>query len=258
MSLFTDPGVISLDDLLLFESSLVDVCSTHGIDARTKIKIATDGIGDKLLLWLLSANQSTSTWNTSAAFDLNNIVVTPPVYRWLCFDSLARVFAEAYNTQLNTRFQGKWTEYQKEAQEAARLVYASGLRLVNAPLAKPDPPIIQVGPGALSLSALFVQMTWVNRRGQEGAPSPVNATVLSGFSSITIAPSGGGVVPTEAVGWSVYAGETQQVITRQNAAPLGMSDSWQIPSSGLVRGSLAGQGQTPDLVVTLGGKLQRG
>ncbi len=40
MALFTDSDVVTLDDLLQFESTLVQVSTTHGIDVKTKIKLA--------------------------------------------------------------------------------------------------------------------------------------------------------------------------------------------------------------------------
>lgn len=259
MSLFTDSSVISLDDLLQFESSLVDVCSTHGIDVRTKIKIATDGIGDKLLLWLLRARQTDPQGLFRSTLGLKSIVVSPALYRWLCFDSLARVFAEAYNVQLNTRFQGKWNEYQKEAQEAALLVYASGLGTVFSPLDKPVTPTIQVGTGIITFPALFVQTTWVDAKGCESAASPINAVVLNGFSSITVTTEGNlAAIPTSAVGWNIYASDTQQGLSLQNGSPIPIGAAWQLPSSGLITGVIAGDGQAPDALVILSGRLQRG
>ena len=36
MALFTDSGVVTLDDLLQFEAPLVQVASSHGINVETK------------------------------------------------------------------------------------------------------------------------------------------------------------------------------------------------------------------------------
>ena len=44
MALFTDSDVVTLDDLLQFESSLIQISSTHGIDVETKIRLAVDEI----------------------------------------------------------------------------------------------------------------------------------------------------------------------------------------------------------------------
>lgn len=260
MSLFTDADVISLDDLLQFESSLVDVCSTHGIDVKTKIKVATDGIGDKLMLWLLCAAQSDPQAPARRTLGLSSVVISPALYRWLCFDALARVFAEAYNVQLNTRFQGKWSEYQKEAKDAAALVYASGIGVVSNPLSKPSLPTIELSAGTVTLSSLFVQTTWTNGNGEESAPSVLNAAVLNGFSDIRVRTNTSFLqVPATATGWNVYASETQQTLLRQNVYPIPLGSVWQMPISGLVLNTAcAGEGQRASVFITLGGRLQRG
>ena len=148
MALFTDAAVVTLDDLLQFETSLVQIASSHGINVETKIRLARDAISDKLLLWLLRAGASDPQYLNRRFLGLSTIVVTPSLQRWLCFESLSRVFAEAYNVQLNTRFQGKWTEYQQEASQAAKLAFMSGLGIVYNPLPKPAMPLVRYKTGA--------------------------------------------------------------------------------------------------------------
>ncbi len=109
MALFTDAEIIVPQDLLPFESSLLQVASTHGINVDQKITLAKDTVGEKLLLFLQDAGVSDPQWLSRRVIGLSTVVVTPPLKRWLCFESLTRFFAEAYNVQLNTRFQGKWT-----------------------------------------------------------------------------------------------------------------------------------------------------
>ncbi len=107
MALFTDPAVVTLDDLLEFEASLAGVASSYGIDVDNKISLATSAISDKLMLWLLNSGAADPQWLNRRMLGLSTVVVTPSLQRWICFESLSRVFAEAYNVQLNTRFQGK-------------------------------------------------------------------------------------------------------------------------------------------------------
>jgi hypothetical protein len=77
MALFTDSEVVTLDDLLQFEGSLVQVSSTHGIDVQAKIRLATDEIGDKLMLNLLRTGQSDPQWLNRVKIGLSTVVVTP-------------------------------------------------------------------------------------------------------------------------------------------------------------------------------------
>src|SRR3954463_5743343 len=187
MALFTDSDVVTLDDLLKFESSLIQVSSTHAIDVETKIRLAVDEIGDKILLCFLQAGAPGQWMGTELA--LGNVVVSSPLHRWICFNSLARVYAEAYNVQLNTRFQGKWTEYQQQANQASNLVMASGIGVVTYPLPKPGLPTISVSQGTIAAPAIFVQVSWTGNQNQESAPSPIAGVVLNGAAGVEISVS---------------------------------------------------------------------
>ena len=259
MALFTDADIASLDDLLQFEAGLVQVASSHGINVDTKIALATNAISDRLLLWLLSVGASDPQWLNRRIIGLSTVVVTPTLQRWLCFDSLSRFFAEAYNVQLNTRFQGKWTEYQTAAQNAAEMVFMSGLGVVYKPLPKPDIPSVAIEAAAVGPPALFVQTSWVDSHGNEGALSPVNGVILDGASTIVVAMSGGTLdAPSAAVGWNVYVGTDDTDITRQNNTPLVIGASWDLPVTGLVEGIQPGNGQQPDFYIQLSRQILRG
>ena len=258
MALFTDPDVVSLDDLLKFESSLVQVSSTHGIDVETKIRLAVDEIGDKILLCLLQAG-APGQWTGTTELGLSNVVLSSPLYRWICFNSLARVYAEAYNVQLNTRFQGKWTEYQQQGTQASNLVLASGIGVVTSPLAKPGLPVIAVSQGTISAPAVFVQVSWTGNHNQESAPSPVAGTVLNGAASIQITPSElRSDIPTNATGWNVYAASAQGNLTLQTDVPVALDQAWQMPASGIAIGRRPETGQSPELTISFSKRLQRG
>jgi hypothetical protein len=259
MALFTDAAVVTLEDLLQFETSLVQVASSHGINVETKIRLATDAVNDKLLLWLLRAGASDPQYLNRRFLGLSTIVVTPALQRWLCFESLSRFFAEAYNVQLNTRFQGKWNEYRAEANQASDLVFMSGLGVVYNPLPKPAMPLVSVQDGNAPALAMFIETAWIDRHGNEGAASSVNGVILNGASSVAVAMAEGAVsVPKTAVGWSVYVGTNQDSLTRQNSSPLSIGSTWQLPSTGLVDGPEALGGQEPNYYIVLPRISQRG
>ncbi|MGI8960625.1 MAG: hypothetical protein ACR2IV_12830 [Bryobacteraceae bacterium] len=259
MALFTDAAVVTLDNLREFEASLVQVASSHGINVETKIKLATDAVNDKLLLWLLRAGASDPQYLNRRLLGLSTIVVSPALERWLCFESLSRFYAEAYNVQLNTRFQGKWTEYRGEANQASDLVFMSGLGVVYNPLPKPAMPLVSVQDGTAPALAMFIKTVWADRHGNEGAASPVNGVILSGASSVAVAMAEGAVeIPKAAAGWNVYAGTSQDNITRQNSSPLSIGSTWQLPSTGLVDGPEALGGQEPNYYIILPRLSQRG
>jgi hypothetical protein len=258
MALFTDSDVVTLDDLLKFESSLIQVSSTHGIDVETKIRLAVDEIGDKILLSLLQAG-APGQWTGTAELGLGNVVVSSPLYRWICFNSLARVYAEAYNVQLNTRFQGKWTEYQQQANQASNLVMASGIGVVLYPLPKPALPTVTVSQGTMTMPAMFIQISWTGRQNQESAPSPIAGAVLNGAAGVQIAPSELRTdIPENASGWNVYAGTAQANLTLQTEMPISLDQHWQMPGSGVAIGRRPGIGQSADLNIAFSKRLQRG
>ena len=259
MALFTDANIVTLDDLLEFETALVQVASTHGINVETKVKLATDAIGERLMVWLLGVGASDPQWPKRRILGLSTIVVTQPLKQWLCYETLSRFFAEAYNVQLNTRFQGKWTEYQQASRVAAEMTFASDLGMVYNPLPRPAMPLMAIETGTLDPQALFVQTTWVDQNGAESALSPVNGTILDSAATIVVGMSEGALgAPETAAGWNVYASTTSDELTRQNSAPLSIGSTWELPATGLIDGAGAGDGQHPDSYIRLSKQIRRG
>lgn len=257
MALFTDTGIVTLDDLLQYENTLVQVSSTHGINVDTKINLSVSAIGDKLLLWLLNVGAADPQWASRRDLGLSTVVVTPAIHRWLCFDSLARFFEEAYNAQLNTRFQGKWAEYKKLSADSENGAFMTGIGIVYNPLPRPAIPAVSAQGGGLLNGPLFVQTAWVDSDGSEGALSPVNASLLNADFSVAVAMGDGGS-PDGASGWNVYGSTSAGDMKRQNNAPLGAGTSWHLPTSGLIAGPDPVDGQAPNFYVTLSRRIQRG
>jgi hypothetical protein len=259
MALYTDAGVLTINDLLKYEGTLVQVASDHDINVDTKIALATSAIGDRLMLWLLNIGTSDPQFVMRRVIGLSTVVVTDPLRRWLAFESLSRIFAEAFNLQLNTRFQGKWQEYQTEARSAADYTFQSGIGVVFGSLKEPDLPLVSVQSGASSAAALFIRTTWVDAKGCESAPSPVNGIILTDGSGISVAMAEGALnVPVAAVGWNVYIGLNQNPPTRQTSLPQEIGSTWQLPSTGIVSGSVAGNGQMPNFFIRTSKQILRG
>jgi hypothetical protein len=259
MALFTDTSVVTLDDLLQFEVALVQVASTHGINVSTKIDLSLSAIGDKLMLWLLSIGASDPQWLNRRLLGLSTVVVLPTLRRWITFDALSRFYAEAYNVQLNTRFQGKWTEYQNEADKAERMVFMTGLGIVYNALPKPAMPLVSIENGTASAESMFLQTAWIDASENESALSAVNGQILSGAAGIAVAMAEGSLnAPPAAAGWNIYASAAQNNLTRQNISALPVGSTWQLPTSGLVAGPQPVNGQMPNVYVTLSQQIKRG
>ena len=234
MALFTDSAIVTIDNLLRFEASLVQVASSHGINIEDKIGLATSAIGDKLMLWLLNYGSSDPERINRRSLGLTTIVVTPVLERWVCLESLARVYAEAYNTQLNTRYHGKLQEYQVQAERTASLYFQTGIGIVYNPLPRPVMPLVSLQAGNMPAQSIFVSTTWLNATGSESALSSENAVVLNDNSSIAIAMAEGALgAPKTAIFWNVYGGTQTSSLTKQNATPLEIGSAWEFPLSGL-------------------------
>ncbi|HEY3939369.1 MAG TPA: hypothetical protein VGL97_18200 [Bryobacteraceae bacterium] len=259
MALFTDQSTVTLDDLLQFETTLAQIASTHGINVDTKISLATSVIGDQLMLWLLDVGASDPQWLTRRTIGLSTVVVTPPLRRWLCYESLSRFFAEAYNLQLNSRFQGKWQEYRQEAKNANTMASLAGVGIVYNSLPKPALPLVSIQSGNQPAESLFVQTAWVDTEGNEGALSPVNGLLLPDNSSITVAMAEGEPgTPLAATGWNVYVSSVNAIATLQNPVPLIIGSTWDLPSTGITDGRDPIDGQQPDFYITISNQIRRG
>jgi hypothetical protein len=259
MALFTDDSVITLDDLLGYEGTLVQTASSHGINVDTKISLATSAVSDRVLLWLLSMGMADPQHLYRRNLGLSTVVVLPALRRWLTFESLTRVFAEAYNLQLNTRFQGKLTEYQSETSAASETAFQSGIGIVYNPLPKPALPLVSVQTGNSPACAFFVQTTWVNALGAESALSPVNGVVVPDSSSISVGMAEGTMnTPPSAVGWNIYVGVDETQATMQNSTPLPVGATWDLPTSGIIAGMLPVDGQPPDYYIQTSKQILRG
>ncbi len=275
MALFTDSGFINISDLELYESTLSTVASTHNvnIDSKTTIVLAT--IGDRLLARLAHAGAANNNWfysgltNTRVIaslpahnrwlLNLNNVVITETLKRWICYEILAQIFSEAYNVQLNDRFREKWMDYASRAQKAEDSFYTLGIGVVYQPLAQPAIAQVNTGAGNQAAGLITVQTTWVDATGDEGTPSlllPVTLTDSSSFS-VSIVPAQK-TPPAAAVGWNVYVGSSQVALSRQNATTIPLNSAWTIPQSGLTLGALPTGGQWPDSYVLDSQRMLRG
>jgi hypothetical protein len=259
MALFTDAEIITLEDLLQFEASLGQVSSSHNINVDQKVALATRVVGEKLMLFLQDAGMSDPQWLSRLVIGLSTVVVTPTLQRWLCFEALARFFAEAYNLQLNTRFEGKWKEYLDETRRATDQALHAGLGIVFKPLPKPLMPEVSIQHGDAPAESLFVRTSWVDAQGNESALSPINGLIVNNQSSITVQTAEGALAsPPAALAWNVYVGSDANRITLQNGNLLTIGSTWSLPASGLVDGEMGGYGQSADFIIPISRQIRRG
>src|ERR1700687_2669910 len=90
------------------------------------------------------------------------VAVTGPLRQWHIHKTLALVYRDAYNNQLNDRYQGKWTEYEQLAKASAQTYYQIGVGLVAATVPKAAAPLLSSAAGTAAAGMFYVAVTWVS------------------------------------------------------------------------------------------------
>jgi len=243
MALFTDGPLNTSVDLQQYENGILDVASTEKIDITMKAALAQEEIGADLLLFL----DRNSLWDprllVRQTMSINDIVITEPLRRWHAYKTLAMVYQDAYNNQLNDRYEGKWTQYSQLASTAEQTLFGVGVGIVHRAIPRASEPSLTIVPLGVTGISYYVCVSWLSASGQEGlASAPVQATSSDG-SAVVVGVSN---PPAGAVLWNVYAGNGPVAVTLQNSSPLPISATWILPATGLRTGRDPGGGQVPE------------
>jgi len=247
MSVFTDGVTATIEDLRAYESSILETAHTEGIDLTAKLVVSQEEVAVELEALLAKLG--------SGRYGLDNVVVTRPLKQWMVFHTLAVVYRDAYNSQLNDRYMGKWKEYGQMAKWAAQMLRENGVGVVRIPIPKAAEPLLEMTPGPGAAGRYYVQAAWRNATGAEGAPSPIGVIDTSDGMLLTVEAVN---PPTVAAGWSVYVGAAPDAMRLQNEEALAVGEKWTASAAGLVNGRAPGLGQAPEEYLTLDRIIQRG
>ena len=242
MALFNDGPISATMDLQNYESGILNVASTEGIDLSGKMALAQDSIASDLMLFLLRRlNVRDFQWNLRRARGTSDIVVTAPLKQWHAHKTLAMVYRDAYNNQLNDRYLNKWNEYESLAKGSAETYLQIGVGVVADPLPQPAIPWLssQAVPGAAG-ATYYVAITWTNSAGEESGLSDIGTITTADGQQVLVATAN---PPANSGGWNVYAGLSPDTLSLQNGTPIGLSDNWTLTT--LIQGRPAGGGQQP-------------
>jgi hypothetical protein len=255
MALFTDGPISDAADLQRYESDILNVATAEGIELGAKMRLAQEDLAQEVLLFLLR-RRSYRNWPLVAerTREVNDVVVTGPIRQWHIHKTLALIYRDAYNNQLNDRYQGKWQEYERLAKTSHNTCLQIGVGLVVDPIPKAGMPVLTSATGPGSGGTYYVAVTWVNAGGQEGAPSEFTALNTSTGEQLVVTVSG---APLDVIGWNVYAGVSPSTSSLQNASPLPTNSSWTM-TSGLSAGTALPEGQRPSWFVTDHRVIERG
>jgi hypothetical protein len=248
MALFTDGIITSTEELAAQDSSVMTVAATEGIDLSQKARLAQEELGIELLTLLPRAGCSE---------ELAGVVVTGALRLWHAFHTLELVYRDAYNSQLNDRYKGRWEEYQKLAKWASSRLLQTGVGMVTDPVQRAGKPLLSTVAGAEGAEerTYYARTAWVNAAGEEGSPSEwALANVPAGFGLVVEAAG----PPQNATGWNLYVGEAEDAMFRQNSGPIPVGAGYTLSGEAPGTGLPPGDGQQPRFLRAVPRILQRG
>ncbi len=264
MALLTDGLVSELGDLLAYESDLQDLATAEGISISSKLLLAQTEVSAQLeassrrpgnvFFAAGSGWRSTGSEISLPRFDLDQVVVTPPLKLWHTFRTLALFFSDAQTRKENDKYLPRARQYSELAKWAGELLFQTGVGLTATPIPRAKQPALNIEAAALPAMALYVRIAWV-RGDEEGAGSPERATQTGANQALKVTPP---AAPEGVTGWHVYLGERRGEALRQSESPLALGSSWTMPAGGLSQGAEIGGGQTAELFRTAPRFLQRG
>lgn len=230
MALLVDGELSTLTDLESWDSGVIEVAHGEGIDLQRKMELARKEIEIEVEALLRRAD----------AGRMEEVVVTAAMAKWHGLLTLAMIYRDAYFSQLNDRFGGRWRAYQQEAHDAGRKVAEGGIGLVASPLRRPQGVNAALGMGTVAPRVYYVRVSWVNALGEESAPSPLEVVDARSQHSLAVSPEG---ASGSATGWLMYAGFSADQLKRQAGGALRLDEVWAAPDGPLDEGPGPGQGQ---------------
>jgi hypothetical protein len=248
MALFVDGNPSQITDLANYESAIVEVAATEGIDLTAKATVAALEIGLELQRFLVQTPGGQQ-------YALGHVALTDGLKQWHTLLSLSATYRDAHFQQLNDRHKHKWKEYEQLARASFRMLVETGVGLVFNPLPKPVQPILGQLAGTQPARTYYVRVEWVDPQGVASSPSDTTGMTTQEGTALTVRAIG---APQMAKGWNVYAGLLDDQAQKQNNAPLALGATWTLPSTGLATGSAPGSGQTAEYYLRHIPVLQRG
>jgi hypothetical protein len=243
MALLTDGLINTAGALQKYENAILTVAATEAIDVTAKASLAHDEIATDLHLFLDRSALHNRQFLVRRHVDVRDIVVTRPLKRWHAYTTLAMIYRDAYNNQLNDRYQGKWTEYEGLAAEAEQVFYRAGAGIVQNPVPRASEPSLTTIPLGVSGTSYYVRISWINAFRQEGCASEVQQATTSDGSAMIV---GSAQAPEGIDSWNVYAGDGPETVQLQSVTPIPIAGTWILPPTGLITGKAPGDGQSPE------------
>jgi hypothetical protein len=254
MAMLLDGPPSTIADLTLRDSDLLNVSVSEGVDLTAKLQLAATDIGMSVESMLLSTLPTYNTFR-HAFPSLRHIAVTPPMKLWHTYATLRLVYQDLYYSRLNDRYQAKVKMFSEQEGRALDDLRTTGLGVVFDPLPQSLAPNIAVAETTDSGGTMYVAVTFVNQRGEEGLMSvPIEVdTQDQSAATVTIA-----ALADNAVGWNLYAGLSPDALRRQNSQTLDPVASTILAPGRLSAGRKPGTGQHANVLHPMPRRILRG
>ena len=242
MALFTDGLISSLEDLVAYDSQLLNVATVEQIDVTSKLASAQEDVGLQLATFLNRLHfVEQPGWMTKPP-RLNDIVVTGALKLWHIYRTLEMVYGDAFSSQLNDRYAAKQSQFHGAAQQACERLIQIGVGVASHPVPQAKPPEVIAVPGRLPDGTYYVTMTWLNSIGEAGASAVPTAVTLSA-GTFQVMPA---AAPRVATSWNVFAGRGPEDMYQQNSSVIPAGNLWVQTTALSQRGERPGRGQEPN------------
>ncbi len=240
MAMFNDGAICTIEDLRVYEGSILDAASEEGIDVTVKLALSQREIGSEINRFLVA---QTAVHNEIPTIDLTQVVVSEELRQWHALRTLALIFRDAHHNQLNDRYKAKWAEYEKQASLAATRYFEIGVGVVCNPTVRALAPILTSISGVAPPGIFEVRVAWLNALGQEGSLS--DGTVFNTQDG-SVAVVDGRMQPGDGAAFNVYAGPLGGTVSKQNSTAVIRTQTWSSPATGFIAGLRPMGGQQPD------------
>lgn len=245
--LLADGNPNSTEDLRVYESAILGVANTEMIDLAVKLDLATEEVSQEVVDFLVNRSGADPQAARRRGLGLPDVIVTRQLKRWHAVHTLEIVYRDAFNNQLNDRYQPKFREYRALARDAREHTFHVGVGLALVPIPQAPPPVFSAALGTAPQTTYWARASWVGAGGQEGQPSETTSYDAPP-GSLPVVQVGG--PPAAATGFNVYLGLTPDGLTLQSLTPVPVGQSFTLPGTGLVEGRAPGEGQAPDLYIS--------
>ena len=253
MAMLLDGPPSTIEDLTCWDSDLLNLAASEGIDLTAKLELAAGAISRAVETMLISALPS---YGAIRHFpEVRHIAVTPPLKQWHTCATLRLIYQDLYYSRLNDRYKAKMTIFRDEESQALDDLRTTGLGVVYDPLPQALPPNVGSAPTSDVGGSMYVAITFVNQRGEEGLISiPVEVDTPDGTAAtLTLA-----ALADNAVGWNLYAGLLPDQLTRQNSQRLEPMASPQLAPGRLSTGAKPNSGQHANVLHPVPRRILRG